>query len=132
MKVVSVEEMKKIELRSFNDFGFSEKLIIENVGVSAADYIQESFLNDTDFGEIIVVAGKGNNGADSLAIARQLKNRGYSVRAFLLFPEEGTEDQKHQLELARNFGVKISEVNSIDSFKAYFTQIQEQYYYRIE
>ena len=127
MKVVSVEEMKKIELRSFNDFGFSEKLIIENVGVSAADYIQESFLNDTDFGEIIVVAGKGNNGADSLAIARQLKNRGYSVRAFLLFPEEGTEDQKHQLELARNFGVKISEVNSIDSFKAYFTQIQEQY-----
>jgi ADP-dependent NAD(P)H-hydrate dehydratase / NAD(P)H-hydrate epimerase len=127
MKVVSIEEMKNIELKAFNDFGFAEKQIIENVGISASDFIQEKFLSETDYGEIIVLTGKGNNGADSLAVARNLRNRGYSVRAFLLFPEEGTEDQRLQLNLARNFGVKISEINSIDSFKAYFSQKQDQY-----
>jgi ADP-dependent NAD(P)H-hydrate dehydratase / NAD(P)H-hydrate epimerase len=128
MKVVTVSEMKSIEEKTYNEFGFSENLIIENFGLSAADFMQENFLNDHDYGEIIILTGKGNNGADSLAIGRHLTNRGYSVRAFILFPgENSTPEQKQQLALAKKFGVKISEINSVESFKAYFSQIQDQY-----
>lgn len=128
MKVVSTKEMKKIEEKTFNEFGFIEDLVIENVGVSGADFIQERILEEQEFGEIVVLVGRGNNGADALAIARHLRNRGYSVRAFLLFPdEEGTEEQKKQLAMAANFGVKITEVRSVESVNSYFTQTQDHY-----
>ncbi len=128
MRVVNTNEMKEIEDRTINEFGFSENLIIENVGQRGADFIQETFLENYSFGEIIVLVGGGNNGADGLSIARHLSNRGFSTRAFMLFSEDDFKDElKVQLNFARKFGVKINEISSTEQLESYFTQTQDEF-----
>ena len=128
MKIVDLSEMKQIEEKADKDYGFSNELIIENVGLRGADFIFDKIIEDGQFGEIACLIGKGNNGSDGLAVARYLKNKGLSIRAFLLFPEESMGSQvKKQLFLAREFGVKISEFKNLEQITSYFTQTQEKY-----
>jgi len=129
MRVVNTEEMKAIEKATIEGMGFDESLILENVGLESASFIEDTFLQDASYGELIVLVGKGSNGADGLAIARHLVNRGHSVRAFLLFsPEEFGEELNKQLKFARHFGVKVSEVRDTDQLESYFTQAAEEFF----
>ncbi|MBH48972.1 MAG: hypothetical protein CME71_12460 [Halobacteriovorax sp.] len=123
MRVVTSSEMKEIEKRSFEEFGFSEAMVIENVGLRGADYISGQFLEEDSFSEIVVMVGRGNNGADGLAIARHLANRGGEVRAFCMFDEsECSQELLVQKKLAFEFGVKINEIRDVESLQDYFTQ----------
>jgi len=129
MRVVGIKEMKTIVSRAKEEYGFSESLIIENVGYRASEFIEEVYLSEKHYGEIIVLVGHGNNGADALAIARNLANKDYSVRAFILFPDgEGTEELKNQAIMAKSFGVKLTEIRSVDALNSYFTQTQDEYF----
>ncbi len=129
LRVITSKEMKEIEKVSYDEFHLNESLIIENVGLQGASFIDKKFLKKDKFSEIVVLVGKGNNGSDGLAIARQLKNADKTVRAFLLFPNEipkGSEIEK-QIKLARAFGVKITEVQNTEQITTYFTQTQESF-----
>ncbi len=129
MRVTSIKEMKDIETRTFGEFGVTESIIIENVGVRGADYIEENFLVKANYDELVVLVGRGNNGADGMAIARHLRNRGYSVRSFLVFPEdESTEELKRQLFMARKYGVKISTIRDAEQLQGYFANTQSGYF----
>ncbi|EQC46416.1 YjeF family protein [Bacteriovorax sp. BSW11_IV] len=123
MRVVGLDEMKTIEEAAISKFGFSEGLIIENVGIRGADFIEEAFLEDQDFGEIIVLCGRGNNAADGMAIARNLANRSHRVRAFMLLPDDPySEELNRQIELAKNYGVRINDIRSVDQLSDYLSQ----------
>jgi NAD(P)H-hydrate epimerase len=128
MRIVYPKEMKEIDELAISEFGLSEQLIIENVGIRGADLIEERVLSEHSFGEVVVLVGPGNNGADGLAIARHLTNRGQKVRAFVLFPDEmGHENLVAQLNLARAFGVKVSELREIEQLEGYLSQTQEHF-----
>ncbi|MAF78002.1 MAG: hypothetical protein CME60_07555 [Halobacteriovoraceae bacterium] len=128
MRVVSSEEMKAIESLTTQDMGFGEARIIENVGGNAAEFIENRFLLENDFSEIIVFVGKGYNGANGLCIARHLTNKGYSVRAFLLFSEsEFGPVITEQLNFARHFGVKVNSIDDTEQIESYFTQTQDEF-----
>ena len=123
MRVVTSNEMREIENSSFKEFGFTEAMVIENVGLRGADYIAKSFLSENDFSEIVVMVGRGNNGADGLAMARHLVNEGHEVRAFCMFDEsECSEELKVQKKLAFEFGVKLNEIRDVESLQDFFTQ----------
>lgn len=129
MRVVDHREMKEIERVASEEFGFHENLIIENIGIQGAYFLEENLLSKRDFGELVLLVGQGNNGSDGLAIARHLRNRGFSVRAFMLFPEEDLKPElKRQRDLARSFGVKITEVRSFDQLDSYFAETQHEYF----
>jgi len=121
--------MAEIERVSFEDYFLNESLIIEMVGIRGADFFEEKILKKEDYGEIVVLVGKGNNGADGLSMARQLSNRGHKVRAFLLFPTEIKKGSElgRQISMAQSYGVKITEVKDNDQISAYFTQTQEEF-----
>lgn len=127
MRVVDKEEMKKIEQVASEKYGFLESLIVENVGINGAVFIEKTILDKKTFGEIVFLVGKGNNGSDALAIARNLRNKGYRCRAFLLFPDEGSVENLQQKSLAEKFGVIITEVKNVDQLTSYFTQTQDEY-----
>lgn len=123
MRVVSAKEMRELEKITIDEIGFSEDLIIENIGRSAAEYIEsiENIENYTS--EIVVLIGPGNNGSDGLAMSRHLVNRGMSVRAFLLFDHEEASDVfKKQLTLAKQFGVRVTTINKSDQLESYFNE----------
>ncbi len=128
MRVVTADEMRAIENKAMQEYGFDESLIIENVALRGADYIESEFLDEESFGEIVVMVGRGNNGADGLAIARHLSNRGEIVRAFCIFEESECSDELlKQKKLARQFGVKITEIRDVESLQDYFSQSQSRY-----
>lgn len=129
MRVVDYSEMKEIERIAISEFGFTEEMIIENVGIHGAYFIEENLLKENDFGELVVLVGQGNNGADGLSIARHLRNRGYSVRAFLLFPDEECKPElRKQIKLARAFGVKTTELKNFDQLEAYFAETHSEHF----
>ena len=128
MRVVNSKEMKEIEEKTMETIGFSESLIVENVGIRCADFIESEILNKNYYGEIVFLIGRGNNGSDALAMARHLANRGYALRAFLLFSkDEFSEELKNQVKLAKGFGVKVNEITSADQVASYFEQTQSEY-----
>ena len=129
MRIVGLEEMQRIEQDAWEHYGIGESLIIENVGLRGADFIYEKFLHRGNFGEVVCLIGRGNNGADGLAIARHLVNRGVHVRAFLLFPDEAcTEENKKQVQMSTSCGVKISEIRELHDLSSYLTQTQDRYF----
>jgi len=128
MRVVDKEEMRAIENQAIEGHGFNVDLIIENVGIRGADFIEHIILESHEFEEIVFLIGQGNNGADALAIARHLRNKGLACRAFTLFPEEDfTPALLEQKRIAEQFGVKFTELSGTDQLKAYFLQTQEDY-----
>lgn len=128
MRVVSAEEMKAIEKVAMEEIGFSESLIVENVGLRGADFLEEVILGEINWNEIVLLVGRGNNGADALAIGRHLVSRGHKVRAFMLFPDEATTSEvKTQMKLAAGFGVKLTEVKNIDQLTSYFGQTASEH-----
>lgn len=127
MRVVTTSEMREIEQTVMDTFKFSGSHIIENVGFSGANLLEETVLGDFDIDEVVILVGRGNNGADALAIGRQLCNRSYSVRALLLYPgEEMGDEVKRQLDLAYDFGAKVTEIRKADELESFFSQTQSK------
>lgn len=122
MRIVSTKEMKEIEQKAFEKFHFSERLIVENVGMRGAQYLIDNILSKTNELEILFLIGKGNNGADGLAIARHLSSHGVRVRAFTFFDEsESSEELLHQKRMASSFGVIINQINELEELESYLT-----------
>jgi ADP-dependent NAD(P)H-hydrate dehydratase / NAD(P)H-hydrate epimerase len=122
MRVVTQKEMKQIEAVSAEKYHFTESLVIENVGVKGAEFIkQHLFKEQPQSIEVVFLIGKGNNGADGLAIARYLKQMGVELRAFVLFPEEETSPEvKLEVRRAKAFGVKVNHLTSLEQVESYF------------
>ncbi|MDD5194524.1 MAG: NAD(P)H-hydrate epimerase [Candidatus Omnitrophica bacterium] len=76
-KILKLEEKAKM-------LGFSERLLIENASSNLTEAICSLGLGE----KILVVAGKGNNGADSLAAARKLISRGFRVKVVIIKEKE--------------------------------------------
>jgi len=125
MRLVTVEEMKEIERVTILEYQLREDLIIENVGLQGAHLLEKNFFKEPDLRpSFVFLIGKGNNGADGLAIARNLVNKTSAfIMAFLLFPEEECSvELKHQLHMARSFGLRSVALKSVDDMASYFFQ----------
>src|SRR5690606_10188487 len=121
MRIVSTKEMKEIEQKAFEKFHFSERLIVENVGMRGAQYLVDNILAKTSELEMLFLIGKGNNGADGLAIARHLSSHGVRVRAFTFFDEsDSSEELLHQKRMASSFGVIINQIKEFEELESYF------------
>lgn len=72
-KVLSVSQMGAVD-RATIDAGIPGVVLMENAAHRCVEYLAEHFA-PLDRQRIVVVCGKGNNGGDGLAIARQLYTR---------------------------------------------------------
>ncbi len=129
MRVVNTREMKEIEETAEKEYGLDESLIIENIGIRGASLLHSKYLSKKDYGEVVLLVGKGNNGADGLAIGRHLREYGYSIRAFMFFEQSDcSEELLRQAKLAHAMGVKISEIGSPNELTSYFLETQKRYF----
>lgn len=105
MRVLSVEQMKKIENLA-NDGGLDFYQMMENAGSSCARFI----LNNIDSKEdkkVVVVVGKGKNGGDGFVIARKLKEEDMNVKIILSMGEPKADDAIKNYELAKSNKIEI-------------------------
>lgn len=112
MWIASAERCREIDRRAAVEFGLTPETLIERAGSAAQLVVQELL---PEGGRIAIFCGKGNNGADGLALARFLKDQSASVDVLLASePEELSTDAKLQHSKAMEAGV-VS--NSPDSAK---------------
>jgi NAD(P)H-hydrate epimerase len=115
LRVVTKDEILKIDEWAIKGIGIPRALLMENAGRSVAQCIV------SEFGRVkraCVVAGKGNNGGDGSVCARHLSARGVEVQIFLLCKRaELSGDAAQNLELAEKVGVEINEITNLSKLE---------------
>ncbi len=86
-KLLTAGWMQELDAEAIQDIGIPSIVLMENASRGAAAYFAEEFPLGKYQG-VIVVAGKGNNGGDGIAIGRILHGYGYRVEILLLAPPE--------------------------------------------
>jgi ADP-dependent NAD(P)H-hydrate dehydratase / NAD(P)H-hydrate epimerase len=89
MKVLTSAEMREVD-RLTVELGVPEPVLMENAASRVVELLEERFSPLSDH-RIVVFCGKGNNGGDGLAIARQLWTR-YSPRSLDVVRAEPAEE----------------------------------------
>lgn len=83
MKVVTAEEMRRIDKRSIGEYGIPGLVLMENAGREVALFMIERY--GPLYGKkVAIISGKGNNGGDGFTLARHLYNRDVNVEVYLL------------------------------------------------
>ena len=83
-KLVTAEMMKRLDEIAVEQYGVKTQDLITNAGQAVADKIMQ-VEGSVEGKKIVVVCGKGNNGADGLAAAEVLGKAGAKVVIYLLF-----------------------------------------------
>ena len=94
--ILNADEMKKVDEYSISGVGIPSVVLMERAALSVTGHILEQ-IDKTAGVHIICICGSGNNGADGLAIARQLFLKGYKVDVFLNEGRHSTQEYRIQL-----------------------------------
>jgi len=101
--VLDSRQMKQVDNLSINKFGMSALVLMERAALGVASLIERKFSKSD---RIISVCGNGNNGADGVAMARILFEKGYDV-TILIVGVGSTSESEAQLSIAKKAGIKI-------------------------
>lgn len=105
MKIVTSEQMKAIEAKAMEKLSISSIVLMENAAIGATKHCL-SYLKNFSEPKAIVFCGKGNNGGDGFAIARQLFNQKISVKIVLFGDiKKATTDCFSNYTIAKNMGI---------------------------
>ena len=84
MNLVTKEEMALLDKEAIERFGIPGLVLMENAALRVAEYAGTFFPGGLAGKQVLVFAGKGNNGGDGVAIARHLQKAGAEVKILLL------------------------------------------------
>jgi NAD(P)H-hydrate epimerase len=82
MILLNAAESRELDRISIEKYGIPSYSLMTRAGEAVADALVERFPESTT--DILIVAGKGNNGGDGLVAARRLMRDGFGVRTVLL------------------------------------------------
>ena len=112
--VLDAASMKNVDSYSINTLGIPSVVLMERAALSVTEAI-ESKVKGNIHTDIICVCGRGNNGADGLAVARQLYLKGYNVDVYIINSHASTKEYDIQLNIIQNLGIEC--INSPDFSK---------------
>ncbi|MCG3110978.1 MAG: NAD(P)H-hydrate dehydratase [Candidatus Manganitrophus sp. SB1] len=99
MKIVTAEEMKKLDRKATTDYAIPSLLLMENAARGLVDEIEKT-IGPAAGKRVVILAGRGNNGGDGIAAARHLRMRGAQVIVYLFSPiEKVGGDAKTSLDI---------------------------------
>ncbi|MBQ9885967.1 MAG: NAD(P)H-hydrate dehydratase [Lachnospiraceae bacterium] len=112
--LLNSSQMKHVDYYSINNIGIPSMVLMERAALAVADELEGRFDNGK---RILVVCGTGNNGADGLAIARIMFQRGYRTDIMLLGDSDmGTEEYRQQLNIIKNMGIHYGNINELSEY----------------
>ncbi|MGD2164924.1 MAG: NAD(P)H-hydrate dehydratase [Anaerolineae bacterium] len=106
MKVVSVEQMQRIEAQS-DQAGHPYSAMMERAGRSLAEAIGER--EDPEERRVLVLVGPGNNGGDGLVAARYLSQLGSYVTCYVYGSRDPEVDENFRLVSEAEIRVVLAE-----------------------
>ena len=106
MGLYTADQMRKVDGTAIDGIGIPGSHLMERAGLAVAAELLERYEPE----EVVVFAGKGNNGGDGFVVARELFNAGVEVSVFTLAPAgEYKGDAKLNLEILERLGVDVRE-----------------------
>lgn len=106
MKILTVDKIREADQFTIENEPISSLNLMERASTQVAQWILKHF---PKYYRPIIVAGKGNNGGDGLAIARMLAAFGYQTNVYVAMGTDGSEDFNTNLERLDNGRVDIIE-----------------------
>lgn len=80
------EKITEVEKKIISSLKIPSLILMENAGLNSASYIFRNYKKETA-GEVVILAGKGNNAGDGFVIARNLISKNVRVKILMLFGE---------------------------------------------
>ncbi|MFZ2090014.1 MAG: NAD(P)H-hydrate dehydratase [Desulfobaccales bacterium] len=109
MKLVTATQMRELDRRTIEDVGVPSLVLMENAGRGTYRVIRREFPELS--GEVVVLAGRGNNGGDGFVVARHLANEGFPVTVFLMAARDQIQgDALVNLNILTQLGVEVEEI----------------------
>ena len=119
MRVVTADEMRRVDRCAQRQFGIPEMILMEHAGTAVARRARRLLSRKTlPSRQVLVMAGGGANGGDGLVAARHLDNWRIPVQV-LLFAEfdrlRGAA--RRNLGILRRLGIPVSVVRSLRDWR---------------
>lgn len=114
-RIVNSEEMKFCDSSTISHFGVPSIVLMERAALCVVSQIPQEI---TKGGSILIACGNGNNGADGLAAARLLYQKGCDVAVAKISDSRAcTKENQMQLDIINNYQIRV--VDSIPEQDAY-------------
>ena len=116
----SNSQIRALDSFAINKFQMPGIVLMENAALGIAEIILSRFPEISSVG---IVCGKGNNGGDGFAVARQLSNKGIDVQVIYLGdPISMSEDCRTNFEICNNLiqlrkNLKLTQFSGIKQLK---------------
>lgn len=113
-------QMKAVDTYSIEKVGIPSLVLMERAALKVTCSILDALNVGKDLIQInkkvLCVCGKGNNGADALAVARQLNEKKIDVTVMVVSGSDkpGTKEFEIQFNAVNNLGIKCIEFNNQD------------------
>lgn len=115
MKLVTSDQMRRVDSETINNYGIPGPKLMENAGRGIAQNISDKILNHSNNAKVVIICGKGNNGGDGFVIGRYLHEDNAEITIYYMGPvEKLTPDAKLNYDRALKQGIALQEINSID------------------
>jgi NAD(P)H-hydrate epimerase len=110
MNILTSREMRAIDRTAIDELGIPGPVLMENAGRRVADEILKRYPCFTDE-NVVIVAGRGNNGGDGVVAARCLGDRGARPVVLLLARKSEIKGEAAlHLAVADRLGLEIVEI----------------------
>lgn len=83
MKILTADQMREADRRTISELGIPGCVLMENAARAVTTEIVQRY-SQLFPGPVAIFCGKGNNGGDGFAVARNLLSRGWQVKVYLL------------------------------------------------
>ena len=111
--VFTAEQMRNADLKSIQRLNGNGLLLMEHASAACVGVLFERFGTDLREMQIVVLAGRGNNGGDGMAIARQLVSRSVPVSVIVLGDmDKMSDDACSQWDMLKNYDLPLANENS--------------------
>ncbi len=117
MRFTTGERMARIDQTTIDDYKISNEALMETAGQLTARHIRTHLLSDHNSQRIVILCGKGHNGADGLVAARWLDKWGYRVCVLMATGEQQCSKltQQQAVSLHREQTVEFKTYKSGDT-----------------
>jgi NAD(P)H-hydrate epimerase len=87
VKLVSRERARELDLIAEKEYGIPTLLLMENAGRMIAENVLK-IVSEIGLENIVIVAGKGNNGGDGFCAAKHIKNQRKEINIKIIILED--------------------------------------------
>ncbi|MGN0346534.1 MAG: NAD(P)H-hydrate dehydratase [Lachnospiraceae bacterium] len=116
-QALTASQMQEAERFTIEKLGVPSIVLMERAALAVTNWIMTLYPKTEGF-NVILFCGVGNNGADGLAVARQLFQERYGVSVYVVGnTEKATVEFKLQYQILQNMGIAITKITEEKDLK---------------